>query len=49
MNSIISNLALVMTHNSGPFTVDPYFWIVNATLMGLIKYQKEKNRANYIN
>ena len=46
---IISNLALVMTHNSGPFTVDPYFWIVNATLMGLIKYQKEKNRANYIN
>ena len=46
---LISNLALTMTHNSGPFTVDPYFWIINATLIGLIKFQKDKDRVTHAN
>jgi hypothetical protein len=32
---LISNLILVFTHNSGPLTVDPYFWIITGILAGL--------------
>ena len=44
---LISNLVLVTSHNSGPLTVDPYFWIIIGILAGLnrssrnIKEQKK--------
>jgi hypothetical protein len=33
---LFSYLAQCLTHNAGPFTSDPYFWIVNGLIMGRI-------------
>lgn len=33
-----------ITHNSGPLTMDPYFWIVNGLLLGIISELKRKEQ-----
>lgn len=37
VSALVGYLAQCLTHNAGPFTSDPYFWMFNGILMGLIK------------
>jgi hypothetical protein len=34
-------LAQILTHNAGPFHSDPYFWIMNGSIIGFIESKKK--------
>lgn len=43
----LAYLAQLTTHNAGPFHSDPYFWIVNAIIIGYIDHIKKIHMQDY--
>lgn len=43
----LAYLVQLVTHNSGPFHSDPYFWMMNGILIGYSEFLKKENRELY--